>query len=276
DFFQARFGQIFNLRNAGFAGTDRGLTETVPFIFQPTNGFSPSGLGRGVSLEYTLGRTTTFKLFGNYNEAVELEEEEEDEGEEESGIRLTSLRALRPQSEEEEPAVLEFGRSRTIGFVFEKVLGSKGLSGVQFEFAAGRTPFSTLDVRQRSLRFQRYSIFANKTFLDSRSFERVNAIFGISFLRDDRFLGVEADDRRSRGYGYFVEVDTIPVVDHLSLFARYDQLRPTTLVSDNTIRGGTFGVIYDVVKYARVSFEYQRLGLGFAVNRYRLGWQFNF
>ena len=155
------------------------------------------------------------------------------------------------------------------------MIGSKGLSGVQFQFAAGRTPFLFGDVRQRSLRFQRYSFFANKTLLDGKNFERINAIFGISLLRDDRFLAVESE-RRSRGYGYFIEVDTIPVVNHLSLFARYDQLRPTTLVSDNTIRGGTFGVIYDFVKYARMSFEYQRLDLGVTVNRYRLGWQFNF
>lgn len=43
NFAQVRFGQIFNLRNAGFADADRGLTETLPFIFQPVNGFNPSG-----------------------------------------------------------------------------------------------------------------------------------------------------------------------------------------------------------------------------------------
>ena len=250
NFFQARFGQLFNLRNAGFGGTDRGLTETLPFIFQTVNGFNPSGLGRGVSLEYTLRRTTTFKVFGNYNEAAE------------------------PEAEGEE-SVPEFRRSRTGGFIFEQVLGKSGLSGVQFEFASGRTPFLVDAVRQPSLRFQRYSFFANKTFVDSKNFERVNAIFGMSFLRDNQFLDLDSD-QRSRGYGYFVEVDTVPVVNHLSFFARYDQLRPTTLVSDNTLHGETFGLIYDFVKYARMSFEYQRLDNGVAVNRYRLGWQFNF
>ena len=251
NFFQGRFGQLFNLRNAGFAGTDRGLTETLPFIFQPANSFNPAGLGRGVSLEYTLARTTTFKVFGAYNEAVESPEEQE------------------------EPLAPEFRRSRTGGFVFEQVIGSKGLSGVQFEFAAGRTPFFLDDIRQPSLHFQRYSFFANKAFQDGKNFERVNAIFGMSLLRDDRFLGIDVD-QRSRGWGYFIEVDAIPVVNHLSLFGRYDQLRPTTLVSDNTLRGGTVGVIYDFVKYARMSFEYQRLDNGQVVNRYRLGWQFNF
>ncbi|HWN99952.1 MAG TPA: cytochrome c [Blastocatellia bacterium] len=250
NYFQARFGQLFNLRNTGFAGTDRGLTESLPFIFQGVNGFNPSGLGRGVSLEYTLRRTTTVKVFGDYHEAAELE------------------------AEEGEP-VPEPRRSRTGGFVFEHVIGNKGLSGVQFEFATGRTPFLLDDVRQRSLRFQRYSFFVNKTFVDAKNFERVNVIFGASLLRDDRFFGLDTD-QRSRGWGYFFEVDTIPIVDHLSLFARYDQLRPTTLIPDNTGRGGTFGVIYDFVKYARMSFEYQRLDNGIAVNRYRLGWQFNF
>jgi mono/diheme cytochrome c family protein len=249
NFFQARFGQLFNLRNAGFGGTDRGLTETVPFIFQPVNGFNPSGLGRGVSLEYTLARTTTLKVFGNYNEAGEVPDDVE------AG---------------------SFRRTRTGGFVIEKVIGNKGLSGVQFEFASGRTPFSIFDERQPSLRFQRYSFFANKTFLDGKNFERFNAIFGISFLRDNRFLGIEPEDKRGRGYGYFFELDAIPIVNHLSLFARYDQLRPTTLISDNTLRGGTAGVIYDFFKYARISFEYQRLTGIQTTNRYRLGWQFNF
>lgn len=49
----------------------------------------------------------------------------------------------------------------------------------------------------------------------------------------------------------------------------YRALRPTTLIYDNS------GVICDFVKYARMSFEYQRLDNGVAVNRYRLGPQFN-
>src|SRR6266542_4794470 len=121
NFMQMRFGQIFNLRNAGFGGTDRGLTESLPFIFQPDNGFNPAGLGRGVSFEYTLGRTTTFKAFGNYNEAPEVEAGEGNEG-----------------GEGDESLVPEFRRSRVYGFVYEQVLGNKGLSGVQFQYTGGR------------------------------------------------------------------------------------------------------------------------------------------
>ena len=250
NFAQVRVGQIFNLRNAGFGGTDRGLTETLPFIFQPVNGFNPSGLGRGASAEYTIHGTTTLKAFANSNEAVESEAE--------AGAPIVELR-----------------RSRAYGFAYEQVLGKKGLSGVQFQFAGGSTPLFIDEVRQPSLRFQRYSFFANKTFQDRKNFERVNAIFGISFLRDNRFLET-GTDQRSHGYGYFLELDTIPVTKRLSIFGRYDQLRPTTLISGNTFHGGTFGVIYDPIRYARVSFEYQRLDLLRTVNRYRIGLQFNF
>lgn len=269
-FSQVRFGQLFNLRNAGFAGTDRGLTETLPFIFQPSNGFNPAGLGRGVSLEYTWRGTTTFKIFGNYNEAPESEIEV-DEGTEGESKRI----ANGTSRFEEEPLFPEFRRSRNYGFVYEQVLGKKGLSGLQFEFSGGHTPFSTGDVPQGAVRFQRYSIFANKTFEDGKNFERCNLIFGLSLLRDSRFLGIEAE-QRSRGYGYFFEVDTTPIAKHLSLFARYDQFRPTTLLADNTLRGKTFGVLWDPTRYTRMSFEYQHLTGIETTNRYRIGWQLNF
>lgn len=277
NFVQVRFGQLFNLRNAGFGGTDRGLTETVPFIFTPVNGFNPAGLGRGVSLEYTVNRTTTFKVFGNYNEAVEAEEEEEVEGDDAEGSEggeMEERRALRV-ARDEDLAVPELRRSRSVGFVFEKVIGERGLSGVQVEVAAGRTPYSLDGIGEQSVRFQRYAFFANKSFVDSRNSEWLNAIFGVAILRDDRFLGLDTS-ARSRGYGCFVELDAIPVSGRLGVFGRYDHLRPTTLVDDNTLRGGTFGVLYDPVRYARVSFEYQRLGGAITANRYRIGWQFNF
>lgn len=283
NFVQARFGQIFNLRGAGFGGTDRGLTETLPFIFQAVNGFSPAGLGRGASFEYTAGRTTTFKGFVVSNEAAEPEEEEKEEGGEDEAGALSAARsqlvaragAARPLNNEEEFEP-ELKRSNAYGLVLEQVLGRQGLSGVQFQFAAGYTPLALGGVRQPSLRFRRYSFFANKTFQDGKNFERVNAIFGLSLLRDSRFLGFE-EERESRGYGYFVEVAAIPVVNRLSLFGRYDRLRPTTLVAGNTLRGGTFGAVFDPhPRYARVLFEYQRLGGVRAANNYRLGFQFNF
>jgi len=131
------------------------------------------------------------------------------------------------------------------------------------------------DGQQSQLRFQRYSIVANKTLLDRKNAERFNAIFGYSLLRDNRILGLESDSR-SRGQGYFVEIDGIPIVGHLGTFARYDQIRQTSLVSGNPVRGGTVGVIYDPVRYGRLSFEYQHVGKLEIPNRYTIGLQFNF
>jgi hypothetical protein len=225
------------------------LTETLPFIFQPVDGFSPAGLGRGASFEFTLKRWTTFKVFANRNEA--------------------------PDAGDDESAPV-FERSRTIGFIAEKVIESKGLNGVQFEFAGGYTPYSLAGVVvQRPLDFQRYMFFANKTFVDKRNFERLNLIFGAAVLRDSQFLGIDSD-KASHGFGYFVEADAIPIVNHLTVYGRYDQLRPTTLVSDNTLRGATCAVIYDFIKYARMSFEYQRQFGAQTGNVYRIGWQANF
>ena len=268
-FLQVRFGQLFSLRNAGFAGTDRGLTESRPLMFQPLNGFALGSLGRGASVEYTFPGWMTVKAFGTYDEAVETEEEGEGEGEGE-GEEDEEL-----DPDEHDEAALEFRRSRSYGFVVEKVIGTKGLDGVQFQFVAGHTPLVVGGVPQNALRFQRYSVFANKSLVDGDNFERINTIVGVSLLRDDRFLGLDPD-QRSRGYGYFVELDAVPVVNHLSCFARFDTLRPTTRLSRNTARAGTAGVIYDVLKFARVLFEYQRLGGTTPVNGFRIGGQLNF
>ncbi len=250
NYTQVRFGQLFNLRNSGFGGTDRGLTETQPFIFQPINGFNAGGLGRGVSIEYTFGSTSTFKAFGVSNEKVELDPE------------------LDPR---------ELERSRAYGFVYEQIVGKKGLSGVSFQFSGGRTAVLLDGARQDSIRFQRYSFFANKSFLDKRNFERVNAIFGASLIRDNRFLRItEGGERKSLGNGFFFEADGVLFPKHLSIFGRYDQLRPTNLLHDNTERGSMTGLIFDPYRYVRVSFEYQRLyGLERA-DRIKIGLQLNY
>ena len=52
NYAQVRFGQLFNLRNNGFGGTDRGVTDSQPFIFDPVNGFNAGGLGRGISVYF--------------------------------------------------------------------------------------------------------------------------------------------------------------------------------------------------------------------------------
>ena len=252
NFVQLRGGQLYNLRNTGFGGTDRGLSDSLPFIFQPVNGFNPSSTGRGGSVEVVLNRTSSFKLFGISNSAVESEAEG-----------------------------TVFDRSKTYGFIYEKVLGKKSLSGVSFEFAGGRTPYSLDGVRQESLHFERYSFFANKSFLDKHNFERVNTMFGFSLIRDNRFLGLAETVNNevtpgSRGYGYFIETSVVPVPKHLAVFARYDQLRPTNLALKNTLFGATGGIIFDPVRYARVLFEYQRQYGARRVEDFRISLQFNY
>ncbi len=246
NFLQIRYGQIFNLLNAGFAGTDRTTGETIPLIFESANGFNPRELGRGVSVEYTMKGLTTFKVFGNYQTPPEF------------GVDNAP----------------EAGRSRTYGFAFEKVIGSRGLSGVQFQFAGGYTPLSLEGQVFPALRFQRYSVFANKTFLDKRNVERLNLISGVSFLRDNRLLE-SVTPEESRGYGYFLETDWIPV-RRLDVVGRFDQLRPTTLFGNNTARAESAQVLYDFAKYVRMSFEYQHRERSLPTNLYRLAWQLNF
>ena len=65
-------------------------------------------------------------------------------------------------------------------------------------------------------------------------------------------------------------------VRHLGLVARFDQLRPTTLLSNNTLRAETGSITYDFTKYTRVIFEYQHRERSLPTNLYRIGCQLNF
>ena len=246
NFLQVRYGQIFNLLNAGFAGTDRTIGDTMPLVFESANGFNPAELGRGVSVEYTFKRLTTLKAFANYQTPPEFDFDNAPE-------------AL---------------RSRTYGFALERVIGSRGLSGVQFQFAGGYTPISLDGQVLPALRFQRYSLFANKTFLDKRNVERLNLISGVSFLRDNRLLD-SVTPEQSHGYGFFVETNWI-AVKRLGVVTRFDQLRTTTLLSNNTLRAESGEILYDFTKYTRMSFEYQHRERSLPTNLYRIGWQLNF
>src|SRR5215831_6033752 len=127
------------IRESGQVEADgRTIGDTMPLVFESANGFNPGELGRGVSVEYTMKGLTTFKVFGNYQTPPEFDIDNSPEA----------------------------ARSRTYGFAFEKVIGSRGLSGVQFQFAGGYTPLTLDGQVLPALRFQRYLVFANKTFLD--------------------------------------------------------------------------------------------------------------
>ncbi len=251
NYVQIRFGQIFNFLNSGFGGLDRPITNSAPLLFSQVNGFNPMELSRGASVEFTTWGLTTLKVF--------------------SGIQTPPDSIPVAGSDDTAP---EARWSRMYGFSVDKVIGPKGLSGLQFQYAGGYTPIRVDNQYLPALRFQRYSLFANKSFLNNRNEERVNLIAGASLFRDDRILGLTSA-RSSRGYGIFGEGNWIPI-RRVGLVARYDQVRPTTLLRQNTFRAGTLEIIYDITKYTRISFEYQRAKMDVTANIYRLGGQLNF
>lgn len=252
NFMQIRFGQMNNFAMAGFAGADRSIGESMPLIYMTANSFNPGEMGRGVSVEYTFKNLTTLKAFSVYQTPPDKLDELPD------GSGAPEAR-----------------RSRTYGFVFEKVVGKKGLSGVQVQYAGGDTPLAMEGRFLPALRFQRLFLFANKTFQDKKNVERLNLIAGAAVLHDSRLLSLEASPS-SNGYGYFFEANWIPV-RRLGVISRFDVFRPTTRLSDNLMKAETATVTYDFVKYARMLFEYQHVSDPMtASNSVRIGWQFNF
>lgn len=290
-----RGGQIFALENAGFAGADRVITQTQPLMFEETNGFSPSETSKGLSAEVTLPRLTTGKVFFSYYDAAgtefELEEEApeanppppvapphagEAEGEEaEEAVEAEETEAEKP----EPPAVkrINFRRPRTIGFTVEKVFGREGLSGIQSQYVIGHTPV-TINGAKNPVRFQQWYLFGNKTFLDKKKFERANLIYGLSVRRDGRFIDSDTD-KKSWGYGQFVELDAFLVPSYLTAIARYDQFRPTDRIKNNTQFGFTVGLALDLHgprrSRGRMTFDYQIIGQeqGRPTQRFIVAWR---
>lgn len=290
-----RGGQIFALENAGFAGADRVITQTQPLIFEETNGFSPSETSKGLSAEVTLPRLTTGKVFFSYYDAAGTEFElEEEEGavpaapavakEEEAGEHEEGEEAGKPAEEEKEekaepPAVkrVNFRRPRTIGFTVEKVFGREGLSGIQSQYVVGYTPV-TINGAKSPVRFQQWYLFGNKTFLDKKKFERANLIYGLSVRRDGRFIDSDTD-KKSWGYGQFIELDAFLVPSYLTAIARYDQFRPTDRIKNNTQFGFTVGLALDLHgprrSRGRMTFDYQIIAQeeGRPTQRFILAWR---
>lgn len=270
-----RGGQIFNFQNSGFAGNDRVITQTTPLIFDEINGFSTGETSKGMSAEVTLPRLTTGKVGFFYSDAAgtefELEEEEgeaplpppkpepakaaeHEEGGEEAGTE---------EAAEEVPQVkrINFRRPRGIVLTAEKVFGREGLSGIQTQYVIGYTPI-TVNGAKSPDRFQRWNFFANKTFLDKKGRERANIIYGSSLLRDGRFIDADSN-KKSWGFGQFVELDAFLIPSYLTAIARYDQLRPTNLINSNTQFGATVGLALDVHgprrSRGRITFDYQMI-----------------
>jgi hypothetical protein len=274
-----RGGQIFNFENSGFAGNDRVITQTAPLFFDEINGFSMGETSKGMSAEVTLPRLTTGKVGFFYSDAAgtefELGQEEEApppppkpepvkaDGGEEGAAQSEDATA---ENTEKAPQVsdkrISFRRPRGIVLTAEKVFGREGLSGIQTQYVIGYTPI-TVNGAQNPDRFQRWNFFANKTFLDKKGLERVNIIYGSSLLRDGRFIDADSQ-KKSWGFGQFVEVDAFLIPSYLTAIARFDQLRPTNLIKDNTQFGATVGLALDVHgprrSRGRITFDYQMIG----------------
>ncbi|MBX9719797.1 MAG: hypothetical protein K2X81_00240 [Candidatus Obscuribacterales bacterium] len=288
-----RGGQIFALENAGFAGADRVITQTQPLMFEETNGFSPSETSKGLSAEVTLPRLTTGKVFFSYYDAAGTEFELEEEapeanppppvapphvGEEEEAEETAEAEEAKEETPEP-PAVkrINFRRPRTIGFTVEKVFGREGLSGIQSQYVIGYTPV-TINGAKSPVRFQQWYLFGNKTFLDKKKFERANLIYGLSVRRDGRFIDSDTD-KKSWGYGQFIELDAFLVPSYLTAIARYDQFRPTDRIKNNTQFGFTVGLALDLHgprrSRGRMTFDYQIIGQeqGRPTQRFILAWR---
>lgn len=315
-----RGGQYFPLENAGFAGADRVITQTQPLMFQETNEFSPSEVGKGLSAEVTLPRLTTGKFFFFYGEkpptefeeneaATEAAEEAAEEakeaaeeakeaakeaaeaaeaGEEDAAAKAAAAAVASAKAQEAQNAALaaaavpkiksiKFQRPRVLGFTVEKVFGREGLSGIQSQYITGYTPV-TIDGAKNPIRFQQWYLFGNKTFLDKKKFERANVIYGFSVRRDGRFIDSETD-KKSWGYGQFIELDAFLVPSYLTALVRYDQFRPTDRIKNNTQFGLTLGLALDLHgprrSRGRMTFDYQIIGQeqGRPTQRFILAWR---
>jgi mono/diheme cytochrome c family protein len=170
--------------------------------------------------------------------------------------------------------VEESDHSRAFGAVWEQLIGSTGLSGVSVEYAGGWNPNLRTSLAGPDLHFQRMYVSANKTFQDSHGAERINIIGGLAFGDDSQLVGGNPN-LRSEDYGWYGEVDAVPVYRHVGAYFRYEALRPSNLES-GMMRAATVGTAIDVVKYARLQLEYERFDYFGASNFYTIGFRLNY
>jgi mono/diheme cytochrome c family protein len=174
--------------------------------------------------------------------------------------------------------VEESDQSRTFGAIWEQLIGSSGLSGVSLEYAGGWNPNLRNGLAGPELHFNRVYVSANKTFEDAHGAERVNVIGGLSFGDDNQLVG-GTPNLRSENYGWYGEVDTVPLYRHLGAYFRYDALRGSNLQSSplsSMMRAATVGTTVNVTKYARVQLEYERFDFFGPSNFYTISFRLNF
>jgi mono/diheme cytochrome c family protein len=170
--------------------------------------------------------------------------------------------------------VAESDQSRAFGAIWEQLIGSTGLSGVSVEYAGGWNPNLRVSLTGPELHFQRVYVSANKAFQDSRGAERINVISGLTFGDDNQLVGGKPN-LRNQSYGWYAELDAMPVYRHVGAYFRYEALRPTNI--DNGIeRVATLGTAIDIMKYARVQLEYERFNYFKPSNFYTIGFRLNY
>jgi mono/diheme cytochrome c family protein len=170
--------------------------------------------------------------------------------------------------------VEESGHSRAYGAICDQLIGSSGLSGVSVEYAGGWNPNLRAGLAGPELHFQRVYVSANKAFQDSRGAERINVISGLTFGDDNQLVGGKPN-LRSQSYGWYAELDAIPMYRHVGAYFRYEALRPSNL--ENGIeRAVTVGTAIDIMKNARVQLEYERFNYLKPSNFYTIGFRLNY
>jgi len=170
--------------------------------------------------------------------------------------------------------VEESDHSRAFGAIWEQLIGSTGLSGVSVEYAGGWNPNLRTGLTGPGLHFRRVYVSANKTFPDSHGAELINVISGLTFGDDNQLVGGNPN-LRNQNYGWYAELDAVPVYRHVGAYFRYEALRPSNL-EHGIERAETVGTAIDIVKHARVQFEYERFDFFKPSNFYTIGFRLNY
>jgi mono/diheme cytochrome c family protein len=168
----------------------------------------------------------------------------------------------------------ENDHSRVFGAIWEQLIGSTGLSGVSVEYAGGWNPSLRTSFNGPELHFQRGYVSANKAFQDSRGAELINLISGLTFGDDNQLVGGNPNIR-SQNYGWYAELDAMPVYRHVGTYFRYEELRPSN-IETGIERAATVGTAIDIMKYARVQLEYERFDFVKPSNFYTIGFRLNY
>ena len=223
-FIQIRGGQCYNWMQSGFSGADRAITSTAPFVYNPVGGFNPGGLSKSIDINGTIGGTKA-PLSG----------------------RVTGW-WMPPTSTSSDSNII-YGRSYGMNFVLEKMFGKAGISGFQSNLTVGNTPafnwtptgyamngMATSVVGAQQSPFVWWTSWLNKSFLDKEGYVRTDASFGLNVYHLHRNLDNSGTLPESHftGYGYTMQLLSIPIKSYWTSILRYDQYRMSTPTFNDT------------------------------------------